>query len=154
MKKLNFIILIVLVLSLIIGCTPQTTKPEEKEDKDIVNSGDQKPEPLLTKTTPEEFPEDIVPLYGVDRVERGIFAGEDYYQVYYYSNTEPKGIFEHYKSVFNDDDEIKSHENEKAYEFSGKKNNYNIKMHVVPSNEEDFKSTVIVILSGVNSDKQ
>lgn len=151
MRKYNFIILIILVLSLIVGCTPQTTKPEKKEDKDIINSGDAKPEPMLSKTTPEDFPEDIVPLYEVDRVERGIFAGEDYYQVYYYSNTEPRELFNQYKSFFRDDD-IKSHEKINVYEFNGKKNNYNTKLHIIASNEENFKSTVMIILSGVNSD--
>jgi hypothetical protein len=152
MKKFNSILLIILVLSLVVGCTPQTTKPEKKEDKDIVNSGDSKPEPMLSKTTPEDFPEDIVPLYAVDRVERGIFAGEDYYQVYYYSNTDPRELYDHYELLFSDDDDIKSHEKINAYEFNGKKNNYNVKLHIISSNEDDFKSTVMVILSGVNSD--
>jgi hypothetical protein len=148
MKKFNFFILIVLVLSLIIGCTPQTTKPEKKEDKDIVNSGEEKPEPTVSKTVPEDFPEDIVPLYGVDKVEGSVVAGKDYFQVYYFSKLESKAIFDHYKEVFKEDDEIKNYENEKAYEFSGKKDKYNVRLHIVPSNEDDYKSNVMVFLNG------
>lgn len=147
MRKFNFFILIVLVLSLMIGCTPQTTKDEKKEDKDIVNSGDAKPEPSISKTVPEDFPEDIVPLYGVDKVEGSVVAGKDYYQVYYFSKLESKDIYDHYKEVFKEDDEIKNYENEKAYEFSGKRDKYNVRLHIVPSNEDEYKSNVMVFLS-------
>lgn len=148
MRKFNFIILIALVLSLIIGCTPQTTKPEKKEDKDIVNSGDAKPEPTVSKSVPEDFPEDIVPLFGVDKVEGSVFAGKDYFQVLYFSKLEGKDIYNHYKEVFKEDDEIKNFEMEKAYEFSGKKDKYNLRLHIVPSNEDEYKSNVMVFLNG------
>ena len=142
MRKRYLFLSILLIVSMLIGCTPETTKPDN-ENSDQTDT--KKEEPLVTKTIPKDFPIDKVPLYEVESVDGVITVGKDYYQIYYFSNKDRREIFDHYKEVFADD-KIEPYENEFAYELRGDIDDYKLKLHILPSTETEYQSTVILFL--------
>lgn len=135
MKKRYLFLTTLLIMSILVACTPETTDPDNDTGKQ---------EPVLTETIPKDFPEDLVPLYAVDKVEGVITVGRDYH-VYYFSNKDKKEIFDHYTEVFKDED-ISPYENEFAYELRGSLDDFTLKMHILPSSEEGYETTVILFL--------
>ena len=86
MKKSKLIIIALLIISLLVGCTTNTPN-ENGEDNGTNNENNNiGQEPIVTDEIPDTFPQDLVPLYDVAKIEGVLAVGEDYHQAYYFSN--------------------------------------------------------------------
>lgn len=140
MKKKNLLIVTLIIISLLAGCTntPNTnTTPDTNNGTDnVTENGDNAPKPVVSKEVPDSYPEDLVPLYEVAQVEGVITVGEDYHQAYYYSNMDRLELLEKYKEFFSNQD-VQMFENEYSYELSGNVDGHKVRMYIMPFNEED-----------------
>jgi len=135
MKKKNLLIVTLIIISLLAGCT--NTNPDTTPDTNNgTENGNNTPNPVVSKEIPETYPQDLVPLYEVAEVEGVITVGEDYHQAYYYSNMDRAELLEKYKDFFSDQD-IQVFENEYSYELSGNVDGHKVRMYIMPFNEED-----------------
>ncbi len=137
MKKFKILIIALLVLASLSGCTTNTPNNGNGTDngQDKVNE-EQAKEPIVSKEIPETFPEDLIPLYDVEEVEGVIAVGEDYHQAYYFSNSTREDLLEKYRAFFKDK-EVQFFENDYSYELSGNVDGHKIRMYIMPYNEED-----------------
>lgn len=146
MKKLNIIIITLIILSLIVGCTTESgnggtnngTSGNETEQEAP------KPDPVVTKEVPESYPKDLVPLYGVETIEGIITQGDEYFQVYYTSDESKENVFEHYSNFFKEKN-VEVFENEYLYEFRGTVDDMRLTMNIL-SPENTDKTSVIIFL--------
>lgn len=135
MKKSKLIIIGLLIISLLAGCT--TNAPNDNgTDNENKNIGQK---PIVTDEIPETFPQDLVPLYDVAKVEGVLAVGEDYHQAYYFSNSTRDELLDKYREFFQDK-EVQIFENEYSYEVIGSVDGYKIRMYIMPYNEEDHNA--------------
>jgi len=174
MKNKRFLIIALIIISLLAGCTngtnPDTNNGTENNtgtgtenntgtgtenntgtgtenntgNNNTGSAGDNmnKNDPVVSKEIPTDFPEDIVPLYDVVDVEGVITVGSDYYQAYYYSDTEGSKLVERYKEFYKDK-EVQVFENGSSYEVSGTVDGQKVRMYIMPYNQDP---------TGMNSD--
>ena len=140
MKKKSFILITILIIALLVGCTTDTAPEQGNGVGNENETGDEnvteKPDPIVSKEVPDSFPEELVPLYEVEEVEGVIAVGEDYHQAYYFSNMEREELIEKYREFYKDKD-VNIHENEFSYELSGDIDGHKIRMYIMPYNVDE-----------------
>lgn len=139
MKKSKLIIIGLLIISLLAGCT--TNSPNENEGNDGTNNENNNigQQPIVTDKIPETFPEELVPLYDVSKIEGVLAVGDDYHQAYYFSNSTRDELLEKYREFFKDK-EVQIFENEYSYELTGSVDGHKIRMYIMPYNQEDHNA--------------
>lgn len=160
MKKRYQLIILVLILSIISGCTSNNTPPNSdnsnqnngQEDSNGLENDGNTPEAIVTEEIPETFPTETVPLYDADKIRGVVTTGEEYYQAYYYSLAERDVLLEKYKEFYKDND-FNVSENQSFYELSGTFEEFTVRMYLLPFDPEheedvtgDYKTTVIVFV--------
>ncbi len=139
MKKSKLIIIALIIISLLVGCTTNTPN-ENGEDNGTNNENNNiGQEPIVTDEIPDTFPQDLVPLYDVAKIEGVLAVGEDYHQAYYFSNSTRDDLLDKYRAFFQDK-EVQIFENEYSYEVTGSVDGYKIRMYIMPYNQEDHNA--------------
>ncbi len=142
MKRYSLLIIVILVISLMIGCTKVNPNPPPVEGNENNNgTGDNngntgEKEPVVSKEIPQSFPDELVPLYDVAEVQGVIQVGDDYHQAYFFSNTEREELVEKYREFYKNQ-EVQLFENEFSYELSGDVDGHKIRIYIMPYTEED-----------------
>ena len=160
MKNKSLLIIVLIMLSLLMGCTNNKV-PDEEDGVENGAENQNKPEPVVSKEIPENFPEELVPLYGVTEVEGVITVGDDYYQAYYYSDQDRTQLLEQFKEYYIDS-EVEVFEQESLSELSGVVDGNTIRIYIMPytnesttepsaattedPNTEKYNSTVIIFI--------
>lgn len=165
MKNKNLLIIILLISSLLVGCTTDKVPDKENGEENGVENGAEnqngKPDPVVSKEIPENYPEELVPLYGLTEVEGVITVGDDYYQAYYYSDQERTQLLEQFKEYLKDK-EVEVFEQESLSELSGVVDGNTIRIYIMPytnesttepsvtttedPNTQTYNSTVIIFI--------
>lgn len=160
MKKRYRLIILVLILSIISGCTSSNNPPSPdnsnqnngQEDSNGLKDDGNTPEAIVTEEIPETFPTETVPLYDADKIRGVVTTGEEYYQAYYYSLAERDVLLEKYKEFYKDSG-FNVSENQSFYELSGTFEEFTVRMYLLPFDPEheenvtgDYKTTVIVFV--------
>lgn len=136
MKKTSFILITVLIIALLVGCTTDTAPEQGNGDENVV----EKPAPIVSKEIPDSFPEELVPLYEVTEVGGVITVGEELHHAYYFSNMEREELLEKYREFYKAKD-VNIHESEFSYELSGDIDGHKMRMYIMPYNVDDITET-------------